>query len=129
MRSWERGGRGGAGPGVRSLPCALRGQGMKARNLIHARIEENIRAKICGLRTAQAGGGCKDALQLLIEHSWERGERLDMQVGGNFRKRRCGIWSPGFPRAVPRVPQSARPDSRVGRAPRHPGRGGGDPEG
>lgn len=97
---------------------------MKARNLIHARIEENIRAKICGLRTAQAGGGCKDALQLLIEHSWERGERLDMQVGGNFRKRRCGIWSPGFPRAVPRVPQSARPDSRVGKAPRHRGEGG-----
>ena len=51
---------------------------MKARNLIHARIEENIRAKICGLRTAEAGSGCKDALQLLIEHWWERGERLDM---------------------------------------------------
>ncbi|XP_037353137.1 cytochrome P450 26A1 isoform X1 [Talpa occidentalis] len=55
-------------------------RGMKARNLIHARIEENIRAKICGLRTAEAGGGCKDVLQLLIEHSWERGERLDMQA-------------------------------------------------
>lgn len=73
---------------------------MKARNLIHARIEENIRDKICGLRTAEAGGGCKDALQLLIEHSWERGERLDMQVSGDFRKGRCGIWSPGFPSAV-----------------------------
>ncbi|XP_047615749.1 cytochrome P450 26A1 isoform X2 [Phacochoerus africanus] len=55
-------------------------RGLKARNLIHARIEENIRAKICGLRAAGAGGGCKDALQLLIEHSWERGERLDMQA-------------------------------------------------
>ncbi|XP_024419228.1 cytochrome P450 26A1 [Desmodus rotundus] len=55
-------------------------RGMKARNLIHARIEENIRAKICRLRAAEAGGGYKDALQLLIEHSWERGERLDMQA-------------------------------------------------
>ncbi|XP_019494535.1 PREDICTED: cytochrome P450 26A1 isoform X2 [Hipposideros armiger] len=55
-------------------------RGMKARNLIHARIEENIRAKICGLQAAEAGGGYKDALQLLIEHSWERGERLDMQA-------------------------------------------------
>lgn len=85
---------------------------MKARNLIHARIEENIRAKICGLRAAEAeaeaeaGGGCKDALQLLIEHSWERGERLDMQVSGNSRKRHCGIWSSGFPRAVPGVPKA-----------------------
>lgn len=57
---------------------------MKARNLIHARIEENIRAKICGLRAAEAGAGYKDALQLLIEHSWERGERLDMQASGSF---------------------------------------------
>lgn len=55
---------------------------MKARNLIHARIEENIRAKIGRLRAAEADGGCKDALQLLIEDSWERGERLDMQVRG-----------------------------------------------
>ncbi|XP_004838574.1 cytochrome P450 26A1 isoform X2 [Heterocephalus glaber] len=54
-------------------------RGMKARNLIHARIEENIRAKICRLRAAETGEGCKDALQLLIEHSWDRGERLDMQ--------------------------------------------------
>ncbi|ELK36656.1 Cytochrome P450 26A1 [Myotis davidii] len=59
-------------------------RGMKARNLIHARIEENIRAKICGLRAAEAGAGYKDALQLLIEHSWERGERLDMQASGSF---------------------------------------------
>ncbi|XP_055416102.1 cytochrome P450 26A1 isoform X2 [Bubalus kerabau] len=55
-------------------------RGLKARDLIHARIEENIRAKIRRLPAAEAGGGCKDALQLLIEHSWERGERLDMQA-------------------------------------------------
>ncbi|XP_058437077.1 cytochrome P450 26A1 isoform X3 [Marmota monax] len=55
-------------------------RGMKARNLIHARIEENIRAKICRLRAGEADRSCKDALQLLIEHSWERGERLDMQA-------------------------------------------------
>ncbi|KAB0392987.1 hypothetical protein E2I00_003862 [Balaenoptera physalus] len=61
-------------------------RGLKARNLIHARIEENIRAKICGLRAAEADGGYKDALQLLIEHSWERGERLDMQASGSFRR-------------------------------------------
>ncbi|GAB1302370.1 Cytochrome P450 26A1 [Apodemus speciosus] len=54
-------------------------RGVKARNLIHARIEENIRAKIRRLQAAEPDGGCKDALQLLIEHSWERGERLDMQ--------------------------------------------------
>ncbi|XP_063095438.1 cytochrome P450 26A1 isoform X4 [Cavia porcellus] len=55
-------------------------RGVKARNLIHARIEENIRAKICRLRAGETGGICKDALQLLIEHSWDRGERLDMQA-------------------------------------------------
>lgn len=76
-------GEGGAGARPSSPRCALRAQGLKARNLIHARIEENIRAKICGLRAAEAGAGYKDALQLLIEHSWERGERLDMQVSGS----------------------------------------------
>ncbi|EDL41793.1 cytochrome P450 26A1 [Mus musculus] len=55
-------------------------RGVKARNLIHARIEENIRAKIRRLQATEPDGGCKDALQLLIEHSWERGERLDMQA-------------------------------------------------
>lgn len=73
-------------PGLCSPLYALCAQGMKARNLIHARIEENIRAKICGLQAAEAGEGYKDALQLLIEHSWERGERLDMQVSGSFRR-------------------------------------------
>lgn len=87
VQGTERGwGGAGAGARPRSPPCALRAQGMKARNLIHARIEENIRAKICGLRAAGAGAGYKDALQLLIEHSWERGERLDMQVGGSCRR-------------------------------------------
>ncbi|XP_028629344.1 cytochrome P450 26A1 isoform X2 [Grammomys surdaster] len=67
------------------LSCGERGllvypEGVKARNLIHARIEENIRAKIRRLQAAEPDGGCKDALQLLIEHSWERGERLDMQA-------------------------------------------------
>jgi hypothetical protein len=67
---------------------------MKARNLIHARIEENIRAKIHGLRAAEPGGGCKDALQLLIEHSWERGERLDMQVSGSFERDTAAFGAP-----------------------------------
>lgn len=79
---------------------------MKARNLIHARIEENIRAKICGLRAAEAGAGYKDALQLLIEHSWERGERLDMQVRRLRRGAARGLGLPVFP--VPFLgPQSA----------------------
>ncbi|XP_057634985.1 cytochrome P450 26A1 isoform X1 [Chionomys nivalis] len=56
-------------------------RGVKARNLIHARIEENIRAKIHRLRADEPQeDSCKDALQLLIEHSWKRGERLDMQA-------------------------------------------------
>lgn len=71
---------------VRSPPHSLRAQGVKARNLIHARIEENIRAKIRRLQAAEPDAGCKDALQLLIEHSWERGERLDMQVRSDFKR-------------------------------------------
>lgn len=93
-------------PGVCLPPCALCAQGMKARNLIHARIEENIRAKICRLRAAEAGEGCKDALQLLIEHSWERGERLDMQVSVSFRRGTVEFVSPGFASAVPGVPKA-----------------------
>lgn len=69
---------------------------MKARNLIHARIEENIRAKISRLRAEEPQeDSCKDALQLLIEHSWKRGERLDMQVTSSFR--RCQGWGGGSP--------------------------------
>lgn len=68
---------------------------MKARNLIHARIEENIRAKISRLRAEEPQeDSCKDALQLLIEHSWKRGERLDMQVTSCFR--RCQGWGGGL---------------------------------
>lgn len=78
--------RGNASFGVRSPPRSLRAQGVKARNLIHARIEENIRAKIRRLQAAEPDEGCKDALQLLIEHSWERGERLDMQVRNSFKR-------------------------------------------
>lgn len=66
---------------------------MKARNLIHARIEENIRAKISRLRAEEPQeDSCKDALQLLIEHSWKRGERLDMQVISYFRRRQGWRW-------------------------------------
>ncbi|XP_056658427.1 cytochrome P450 26A1 isoform X2 [Monodelphis domestica] len=55
-------------------------RGMKARNLIHARIEKNIRAKLGGQREPEARGWrVKDVLQLLIEHTQENGERLDMQ--------------------------------------------------
>lgn len=98
---------------------------MKARNLIHARIEENIRAKICGLRAAEAGGGYKDALQLLIEHSWERGERLDMQVSDSFKRGHCGVRFPGFPRVVSGVPKKlARvPSSQRGQSAQGPGMG------
>lgn len=81
----------GVGVGDRKLgrpltARSLRAQGVKARNLIHARIEENIRAKIRRLQAAEPDAGCKDALQLLIEHSWERGERLDMQVRKRLQK-------------------------------------------
>lgn len=99
--------------------CVLCAQGMRARNLIHARIEENIRAKICGLQTAETGGGCKDALQLLIEHSWERGERLDMQVSGSFSRGTAEFgplaflaWFPRFPKCL-----SAAQLPRVGSTP------------
>ncbi|XP_051837623.1 cytochrome P450 26A1 [Antechinus flavipes] len=55
-------------------------RGLKARNLIHARIEENIRSKLRGQREPEAGDcRVKDALQLLIEHTQENGERLNMQ--------------------------------------------------
>lgn len=90
----------GLGPGSAGLLSpTLCAQGVKARNLIHARIEENIRAKICRLRAGETGGICKDALQLLIEHSWDRGERLDMQVSGGLKQKRswlapCFSWGP-----------------------------------
>lgn len=86
---------------------------MKARNLIHARIEENIRAKICGLRAAEADRGYKDALQLLIENSWERGERLDMQVSGSFRSVTAEfghlVFQVRFPKSPKRQPGAQLP--------------------
>uniref|UniRef100_K7GIV2 Cytochrome P450 26A1 n=1 Tax=Pelodiscus sinensis TaxID=13735 RepID=K7GIV2_PELSI len=51
-------------------------RGLRARNFIHAKIEENIRAKMA---RGQPAGGCKDALQLLLEHTQENGEQLNMQ--------------------------------------------------
>nr|ARO89874.1 cytochrome P450 Cyp26a1 [Andrias davidianus] len=50
-------------------------RGLKARNVIHAKIEENIRAKMAKESDTQY----KDALQLLIEHTQKNGEQLNMQ--------------------------------------------------
>lgn len=58
------------------LPLPL-GQGLRARNIIHAKIEENIRAKMA---RKEPEGGYKDALQLLMEHTQGNGEQLNMQV-------------------------------------------------
>lgn len=55
----------------------LLGQGLRARNIIHAKIEENIRAKMA---RKEPEGGYKDALQLLMEHTQGNGEQLNMQV-------------------------------------------------
>lgn len=98
--------RGRRGPGVCPLAHwsrVLGDQGVKARNLIHARIEENIRSKICGLRAADAGGTHKDVLQLLIEHSWQSGERLDMQVSAAFGRGVEHFGSLGFFGVGPRL--------------------------
>ncbi|XP_043912621.1 cytochrome P450 26A1 [Protopterus annectens] len=51
-------------------------KGLKARNVIHAKIEENIRAKISSQNTHAK---YKDALQLLIDHSEKNGEQVNMQ--------------------------------------------------
>ncbi|XP_077206388.1 cytochrome P450 26A1 [Paroedura picta] len=51
-------------------------KGLRARNIIHAKIEENIQAKLAGKEPAD---GYKDALQLLIEHTQSNGEQLNMQ--------------------------------------------------
>lgn len=55
----------------------LLGQGLRARNIIHAKIEENIRAKMA---RKEPEGGYKDALQLLMEHTQGNGGQLNMQV-------------------------------------------------
>ena len=61
-----------------SLSHAL--QGLKARNFIHSKIEENIRKK---LDEDSEGSGCKhrDALQQLIDSSKNNTEPFSMQVG------------------------------------------------
>ncbi|XP_039191967.1 cytochrome P450 26A1 isoform X2 [Crotalus tigris] len=51
-------------------------EGLKARNVIHAKIEEIIRVK---LAEKEPSNGYKDVLQLLIEHTQSRGEQLNMQ--------------------------------------------------
>uniref|UniRef100_A0A8C3R5T9 Cytochrome P450 26A1 n=1 Tax=Cyanoderma ruficeps TaxID=181631 RepID=A0A8C3R5T9_9PASS len=51
-------------------------RGLRARNIIHAKIEENIRAKMA---RKEPEGGYKDALQLLMEHTQDNGEQLNMQ--------------------------------------------------
>lgn len=63
-------------PRPTALPLPL-GQGLRARNIIHAKIEENIRAKMA---RKEPEGGYKDALQLLMEHTQGNGEQLNMQV-------------------------------------------------
>lgn len=60
-----------------TLLSLLLGQGLRARNIIHAKIEENIRAKMA---RKEPEGGYKDALQLLMEHTQGNGEQLNMQV-------------------------------------------------
>ncbi|XP_019473217.1 cytochrome P450 26A1 isoform X3 [Meleagris gallopavo] len=51
-------------------------EGLRARNIIHAKIEENIRAKMA---RKEPESGYKDALQLLMEHTQGNGEQLNMQ--------------------------------------------------
>ncbi|CAN0009602.1 unnamed protein product [Lampetra fluviatilis] len=50
-------------------------RGLKARNVIHSKIEESIKKKLSSPPT----DGCKDALQMLIEHSRENGNCLSLQ--------------------------------------------------
>lgn len=52
-------------------------QGLKARNFIHAKIEENIKRK---LRESNSESKCRDALQQLIDSSRKSGQVLSMQV-------------------------------------------------
>lgn len=73
-REWGQGWQYCLRPKLLSL---LLGQGLRARNIIHAKIEENIRAKMA---RKEPEGGYKDALQLLMEHTQGNGEQLNMQV-------------------------------------------------
>lgn len=52
-------------------------QGLKARNFIHSKIEENIKKK---LQESGADSKHRDALQQLIDSSSRNGEQLSMQV-------------------------------------------------
>ncbi|XP_056912629.1 cytochrome P450 26A1 isoform X2 [Takifugu flavidus] len=52
-------------------------RGLKARNFIHAKIEENIKRK---LRESNSDSKCRDALQQLIDSSKKSGQVLSMQV-------------------------------------------------
>ncbi|XP_056385408.1 cytochrome P450 26A1 isoform X3 [Hyla sarda] len=51
-------------------------KGLRARNIIHAKIEENIKEKL----QKEPEGTCKDALQLLIDHSRRAGEPVNLQA-------------------------------------------------
>lgn len=52
-------------------------QGLKARNFIHSKIEENIKKKV---QESDRGSSHRDALQQLIDSSRKNGEPLGMQV-------------------------------------------------
>ncbi|PIO04063.1 hypothetical protein AB205_0077520, partial [Aquarana catesbeiana] len=49
--------------------------GLRARNIIHAKIEENIKEKL-----REPNSSCKDALQLLIDHSRKNGQPVNLQA-------------------------------------------------
>lgn len=52
-------------------------QGLKARNFIHSKIEENIRKKV---QESSKESKHRDALQQLIDSSKKNGEPVSMQV-------------------------------------------------
>ena len=52
-------------------------QGLKARNFIHSKIEENIKKKV---QESVRGSNHRDALQQLIDSSKKNGEPFSMQV-------------------------------------------------
>uniref|UniRef100_A0A4W3JL42 Cytochrome P450 26A1 n=1 Tax=Callorhinchus milii TaxID=7868 RepID=A0A4W3JL42_CALMI len=60
-----------------SAPFSVTKHGLKARNVIHAKIEENIRKKMAKRDTSDQ---FKDVLQLLIEHSQKDDEPLRWNV-------------------------------------------------
>ncbi|XP_069611993.1 cytochrome P450 26A1 [Ranitomeya imitator] len=51
-------------------------KGLRARNIIHAKIDENIKEKL----QKEPEGSCQDALQLLIDHSRRNGEPINLQA-------------------------------------------------